>query len=285
MTEETTGTILVAVDGSQTARNAANVAVRLARMQGYGIRGLYVVDETLALEAYSDYQRELTFKVDPDEDVEPIAQMEAQGALALDQVEVMCKEASVPFEGELLLGSITDMILDRAQNAMLIAMGRRGNRHAGQPDRLGDHFWQVVHKAPVPIIASGDVIPEHVRRLLFVSTGDETSLKALHGAAILQRDLEAEVIVALAGNPNEEEAQQRQEQVLARIPKEDRPHYHFVRHPAKKAEAIVAVAQDQQADLIVMSAHRRRLALLDEWLGSPLDKVLQETQLPVIIVR
>lgn len=285
MSEQATGTILVAVDGSQIANNAAEMAVRLAKIQGYGIHALYVVDEALALESYSDYKRELTFKVDPNDDDDPVALLEAQGALALDEVELTAKEADVSVEVEMLLGNVEDLILDRAQSALMIAMGRRGNRHADKPEHLGAHFWQVVHKATVPVIVGGDVMPAHPKRLLFVFTGDERSLIALHGVTILQRDLQADVIVALAGDPSDAQVQNWQDQVLARIAEEDRPRYSFVRRPEKRAEALVAVPEKDDVDLIVMSYHHRHLALLDEILGTPLDKVLQETQIPVIIVR
>ena len=285
MSNESIGKILVAVDGSKIAHNAAIAAVHLARMQGYRIHALYVVDEALALESYSDYKRELTFEVDPDEEEDPVALLEAQGALALDQVELQAKLADVPVEIEMLLGNVEDLILERAQDALMIAMGRRGNRHADKPEHLGAHFWQVVHKAKVPIIVAGDITPEHASRLMFVFTGDERSLKALHGVTILQKDLKADVLVVLAEDPTEEQVRDWKDQVLARIAEEDRPHYRFLRHPEKRAEALVAVAKEENVDLIVMGYIKRHLAFLDEILGTPLDKVLQETQIPVIIVH
>lgn len=285
MNKETTGEILVAVDGSNVAHNAAKAAIHLAKIQGYAIHGLYVVDEALALETYSGYHSEVTFAIDSNDDEGAMAILEAQGALSLERLEVLCEKEGVPVESEMLLGNVEDMILDRAQNALMIAMGRRGNRHAHKPDHLGAHFWQVTHKAAVPLIAGGDVAPKRVQRLLFVFTGDERSLKALHGTTILQRDLNAEVIVTLAEDPDENLAQGWQDQVLARISREDQVHYRFLRRPEKRAEALVAVANEEDVDVIVMSAHHRHLALLEEMLGNPLDKVLQETQLPVIIVR
>ena len=285
MEKNATGKLLVAVDGSKLANNAAEMAVRLAKIQGYGIHALYVVDEALALETYSDYHRELTFKVDPEDDDDPMALLETQGVLALDQVEFLAKLADAPIEMEMLLGNVEDLILDRAQNALMIAMGRRGNRHADKPEHLGAHFWQVVHKAKIPIIVAGDRVPDHVAHLMFVFTGDERSMKALHGVTILQRDLKADVLVVLAGDPPDAQAQDWQDQVLARIAEDGRSHYRFLRHPEKRAEALVAVAEKEDVDLIVMGYIHHHLTVLDEVLGTPLDKVLQRTQIPVIIVR
>jgi nucleotide-binding universal stress UspA family protein len=214
-----------------------------------------------------------------------VAVLQAQGALAVEQVELMAREAGVPVEVEMLLGNVEDLILDRAGDALMIAIGRRGNRHANKPDHLGAHFWQVVHKARVPVIAGGDVVPDQVARLLFGFSGDEHDIRALHGLTVLQRDLDADVVVVLPGDPDEEQAAQWQEQVLARVAKDDRTHYRFLRRPEKLADALIAVLKEEEIDLVVMSEHHRRLALLDELLGNPLDTVLAETQQPVIIVR
>ncbi len=284
MTEPHPGIILVAVDGSETAYNAAQVAVKLARLQGYAIHALYVVDEALALEAYSDYHREVTFQVDPDAD-DPVTVLEAQGALALEPVEALAKDAGVPITPEMLLGNVTDLILDRAENALMIAVGRRGNRHSGKSDHLGSHFWQIVHKAKAPVIAGGDVVPERAHRMMFVFTGDKASQKALHGVTILQRDLQLEVIVVLAGDPDAAQAQDWQDQVLARVAKDDREHYRFISRPEKHADALVAVAEQEAVDFIVMSSYHHHLALLKDVFGSPLDDVLRKTSLPVIIVH
>jgi nucleotide-binding universal stress UspA family protein len=284
MAAHNAGIILVAVDGSEAARNAAHVAVKLARLQGYIIHALYIVDEALALESYSDYHKEVTFHVNSDRD-DPVAVLETQGALALEEVEILAQDAGVPMKPEMLLGNVTDLILDRAEGALMIAVGRRGNRHANKPDHLGSHFWQIVHKARVPVIAGGDVVPERAHRVLFVFAGDQASLKALHGVTILQQDLQLDVIVVLAGDPDEAQAKDWQEQVLARVAKKDRAHYHFVSRPEKQADALVAVAKEESVDFIVMSAEHRRLAVLHDIFGNPLDDVLQRTSLPVIIVH
>ncbi len=279
------GTILVAVDGSLLAKHAALAAIKLAHVQGYGIHALYVVDEALALASYADYRQELTFELEEEDDGDPLALLEAQGAFALEEVVGMAEEAGVPYETEMLLGNVEDMILDRANQAFMVAIGRRGNRHADKPQQLGAHFWQVVHKARVPVLAGGEKVPQKVKRMMFVFTGDERSIKALHGVTVLQRDLKAEVVVIFAANPTDQQAEAWQNQVLARLSVEDRPYYRFIRRPERRADALVAAAEEEDVDLLVMSYVHRQLPILEDIRGMPLDKVLKRTQLPVIIVR
>ncbi len=283
--EKTAGTILVAVDGSPLAKNAAMAAIKLAHVQGYGIHALYVVDEALALATYSDYRQELTFELDKEEDADPLSLLEAQGAFALEEVISLAEEAGVPYETEMLLGNVEDMILNRSNQAFMVAIGRRGNRHADKPQQLGAHFWQVVHKAKVPVLAGGEKVPQKVERMMFVFTGDDRSIKALHGVTVLQRDLKAEVVVVFAANPTDQQVQEWQNQVLARLAVEDRPFFRFIRRPERRADALVAAAEEEDVDLLVMSYVHRQLPILEDIRGMPLDKVLKKTPLPVIIVR
>jgi nucleotide-binding universal stress UspA family protein len=58
-TGNSTGEIVVAQDGSAAALAAAGVAIQIAQRQSLSVHGLCVVDETLALDPYANYHREL----------------------------------------------------------------------------------------------------------------------------------------------------------------------------------------------------------------------------------
>lgn len=53
------GKILVAVDGSPSARSAAGVAIQIAQARSLSIDGLFIIDEGLLLNPYADFQHEL----------------------------------------------------------------------------------------------------------------------------------------------------------------------------------------------------------------------------------
>jgi nucleotide-binding universal stress UspA family protein len=49
-------TILAAIDGSAASKAAAEIAIAIARIDGMKISGLYVVDEVLILDRYTNYK-------------------------------------------------------------------------------------------------------------------------------------------------------------------------------------------------------------------------------------
>ena len=68
--------IVVAHDGSLAALAAATIAIQIAHSLDLSVHGLYVVDETLALETYADYGRELEVDSEPVSRSELLARFE-----------------------------------------------------------------------------------------------------------------------------------------------------------------------------------------------------------------
>jgi nucleotide-binding universal stress UspA family protein len=274
--ERETNEIVVAQDGSPAALSAASVAIQIARSQGLSIRGLYVVDETLALEIYADYHGELERDAEPSSRAELVAWFEEQGDGALQMLEVRCQAAGVPVTTELVAGGVEELVVRQAERASLLAIGRRGHGHESEPDHLGRTFRAIAHAAHLPLIVGGDE-ERTVRRLLLAYDGAENTRPSLLWASVLQRTLAAEVAVVAVQEyerqPTGEwlaEAQTQLENCQC-MPRLGQP-----------VVEILAAAEEMQADLIVMGRHRR--AALLEWLtGSTVDRVLRGTQLPVLL--
>lgn len=278
MTEAKRGTseILVAQDGSAAALAAASIAIQIAQSQDLSIHGLYVVDETLALDTYADYGRELESNVEPASRAELLTWFEEQGDAALQMLEVRCQAAGVPVTAELLAGGVPEMVLRESERAQLLAVGRRGHGHEGDPHHLGQSFRIIAHHAHVPLIIGGDE-ERTVRRLLLAYDGSKRAQSALAWASLLQRALSAEVmVVAVQENglqaTNEWLAEARSQLAGSRC-------LHRLGQPASE---IVTVAEENLVDLIVMGRYRH-VALLEGLVGSTVDRVLHGTQLPVLM--
>jgi len=278
MTNSETGTneILVALDGSTDALAAAGIAIQIAQSQDLSVHGLYVVDETLALDTYADYRHELESNAEPVSRAELLTWFEKQGDAALQMLEVRCHAAGVPVTAELVAGGVPEMVLDASKQARLLAIGRRGHGHEGDPHHLGQSFRTIAHRTHLPLLIGGGE-ERTVRRLLLAYDGSKRARPALAWASLLQRTLAAEVImVAVQENglqsTNEWLAEARAQLTGCKC----------VQRPGRPADEIVAVAEENQADLIVMGRYHH--AALLEWLmGSTVDGVLRGTQLPVLI--
>jgi nucleotide-binding universal stress UspA family protein len=268
--------IVVAQDGSPAALAAAGIAIQIAQSQDLSVHGLYVVDETLALDTYADYRRELESSGEPASRAELLTWFEEQGDAALQMLEVRCQAAGVPVTAELLAGGVPEMVLRESEQARLLAIGRRGHGHEGDPHHLGQSFRTIAHHTHLPLVIGGGE-ERTVRRLLLALDGSERAQPALAWASLLQRTLPAEVVaVAVQENGLQSTSEWLEE---ARAQLAGCQCLHRLGQPASN---IVAVAQENQADLIVMGRYRHT-ALLEGLIGSTVDRVLRGTQLPVLM--
>lgn len=276
MTKRGSGEILVAQDGSTSALAAAHTGIQIARSQNMFIYGLYVVDEVLALDTYGDYRRELGSDGEPVSRAELLTRFEEQGDIALQKLEARCQVAGVPVTAELVAGGVPEMVLRASKQARLLAIGRRGLGHEGNPHHLGQSFRAIAHHAHVPLIVGGDD-ERTVRRLLLAYDGSKRAQSALYWASSLQRALPADV-VALAVQENELQATSEWlEEARVQLP--GCRCLHRIGQPAAE---IAAVAEETEADLIVLGRYRHT-ALLEWFMGSTVDRVLHETELPVLV--
>jgi len=284
--------ILVADDSSAGARAAADAAIRIARSQALSIRGLYVVDEALALDTYADYRSELPFfqksmnreNREPSSRAELLTWLEAQGEMALRWLEARCVDSGVPANATVLAGGVTDLILQETSHAQLLAMGRRGHSHQGNGGSLGRHFLKIAHHSHVPILAGGQT-KRPMNRLLLAYHGKGHADEALAWAVRLQRDLSAELLVLHVrenANSGSDAGRLPEEEIDGKLAQGSVHEYRFLRAQGQPSSEIAAAAAANDVDLIIVGGYRR--SGLVEWLvGSTVDRLLRMTSLPVFI--
>jgi nucleotide-binding universal stress UspA family protein len=279
-TDNTSNIILVAQDGSPPAQAAASVAIQMAQSRNLVIRGLYVVDEALVLDTYADYQTELGDIGQPVSRDDLVARFMERGETALQLLATRCQAAGVPVTTEIEFGSVLELLLQDAAQVELLALGRRGHRHAVDPHRLGGHFRAIAHRIQRPLLVGGDE-QRPIQRLLLAYDGSETAQRALGWASLLQQALSARVIVLAVQDSGDAPGQWSLE-LETQVAQSNLGHYEFLTRIGQPAAEIVAVAAENQVDLIVMGRYHH-IALL-EWLaGSTVDKVLRNTGLPVLV--
>jgi nucleotide-binding universal stress UspA family protein len=283
-------TIVVAQDGSPAARAAANTAIHIAQHLKLEVRGLYIVDESMILDTYVDHFSELRR-------TRFVSQLNGGGTLHSrnDLVDILaerghstlrwlkdrCRIARVNANSELLVGGITTMILRKSRNAFLLALGRRGLRYAGDPHRLGHHFRAIAHHAHLPLLVGGSPIGT-LHRLLLGYNNSENAQRALDFACQLQRSLSIEMTI-LGVHEGDDESVTRHwlTEARARLEEQEATNYHFSTKKGRVAQEIAKTAAKTRSNLIVMGGYRHN-ALIEWIVGSTLDQVLRNTQLPVL---
>ena len=289
-TENRSPYILVADDHSSEARAAANAALQIARGLNLTIRGLYVVDEGLALDTYANYHAELpdlSFTSngnirEPTSRAELMSWFETQGKVALHWLETACKDAGMPLSTKLLAGGVSELVLRDAAQAQLLAIGRRGHGHKDDSKSLGHNFRKIAHHVRLPILVGGRSTPS-LHRLLLAYHGKAHADEALAWAVQLQRDLSAEVIVLSVCDSTEScQPGVSLEEIEARLVRSDLDAYRFLTGEGRPSGEIAAIAAANDVDLIILGRYRH--PALVEWLvGSTVDRLLRTTSLPVLI--
>lgn len=282
--------ILVANDQSSEARAAANAALQIAKNQNLAIRGLYVVEESLALDTYANYHAELQdlpilrdgSMREPSSRAELMSWFENQGKVALHWLETACAEAGVPVTTKLLAGGVSELILREATQARLLAIGRRGHGHKADSESLGYNFRKIAHHAHLPMLIGGSKAP-FLHRLLLAYHGQAHANEALAWTAKLQRDLSAEVIV-LSVRKDTESSQGALsfEEIENRLAHSGLAAYRFLSSQGRPAVEMAAIAVANAVDLIILG-HYRHSALVEWVVGSTVDRLLRSTSLPVLI--
>jgi nucleotide-binding universal stress UspA family protein len=274
--------ILVPIDNSPSSRAAADAAVRVAAGHRMLIHGVYVVDTVTITDPYVDVSQELPGPASPDSPIDPLDLLERQGSEALRWLEDRCAEAGVPAVTELEAGGIIEVIEESAAQATLLAVGRRGYRHADDPDWLGHHFRTIAHRIHRPTLVGGEQV-RPLRHLLLGYHGSNHAGDALDWAVRLQDWLDASVDVVVAWEGGDASShQERIATIRQELSAKDLVLGQLLTREGPPAPAISGAAGKTGADLIVIGGYRRHG--LVEWLaGNTVEKVLRSTPLPVLI--
>lgn len=135
--------ILIATDGSESARKAADAAIELAHLSGAKIHAVYVIDRSI----YSSVPEDQGWKE------AMYAQFRELGGEAVSYVEKTAKNAGLQVESVLLEGHPAEEILSFAKkNGIdLIIVGSLGKSEI-ERFLIGSVSEKVVRNAKVPVL-------------------------------------------------------------------------------------------------------------------------------------
>jgi nucleotide-binding universal stress UspA family protein len=225
---------------------------------------------------YTNYHEELAHAGMPQSRAELVDWFKLQGDLALQWLEAHCQDADVPVTTELMFGGMPDLIYRRENQASLLALGRQGRGQADQPATLGHQFRTIAHHNHIPLLVGGNERP-YIQHILLVYEPGQHAQTALNWAARLQQSLPAEVTaLTLPGNGRDPTTLQ------TKLVQSSLIDYRQITGEDRKANTVLSAAADCRADLIVMGGYHHN-ALITKFLGSPLEQILDETALPVLM--
>lgn len=282
--------ILVPVDFSPTSRAALNHAVVLARKFRAKLSLLHVI-EMPGPSAYAF----------PAESLWPANEHREQAARMLSALLSPEDQDDLGLRTLVEPGVVEQEILSAAQaeGADVVVVGTHGRGLFGRW-LIGSVAQHLLRKSSVPILTvCRPLRPPALERILFAADLSETSHPGLHAAMDLAKSAQANLILLhaagteghkkevtqTAGIDNKklsEETRKRLDALAAEASaRQIQTETVFVEGPA--ADAILKVAEDTLADLIVLSVERKGL-IERTLLGTSAERVIRESHIPVLSV-
>ncbi|MDP2469261.1 MAG: universal stress protein [Candidatus Palauibacterales bacterium] len=286
--------VLIALDGSEEARSAALLGLRVAGRLEARVTGISVIDvrvvEGPAVETLSPLWGEVTGRpFQP----ELMRLYRDRAEAALDDFCATAEKLGVgPIERYAEIGVAEDVILDRAGAADLLVMGRKGE-HGGIGRRnLGATLWRVLHRAPCPVLVASETnrgegadgreleaadVPE--RPLLAWEPG-AGSAAALDLALEYCRAVGAGLKIVHAGDESHDVHLEEMCALLA----DAGVTWESARLAEQPADAVAEARRRWEADCLFMGAFGRG-RVRDFLFGSNTVEILERMPVPVFVCR
>ncbi len=276
-------TIFVAQDGSPAAQVAAGLAIRIAQRLNLTIHGLHVVDGRQLLETQPDRREAIGAAESATVGPELLSWYEFRGRSILDRLERRCRAAGVPVATDLLVGNVTDLILREAAQGCLLALGRRGCAHEGQPWYLGPNFRAIACHAQVPLLVGGNAQPP-AKRILMICDGDGCGHDVVGWTALLQRAFSARIsVLPLSNGDGRTWTPDWQAEAGVCFTREGLNAYRFVRHSVRGSGGIVTALVEEKANVVVVR-NRGHDGSRERQLGETAESILSQTEVPAVLV-
>ena len=248
--------ILVPVSGDEMGWQAQDQALEVARREDAQLRGLHV---------------------SPSE-----AQKATDAARAVQaEFDRRCQDADVPGKLVFAYGKVSRLICERARWADLVVVSLAHPPGSQPISRLGSGFRTLLLRCSTPVLSVPGVCSP-LSRALLAYDGSPKAAEALFVATYLAGRWEIPLIVVSVPEKSRaaEEAVAGVQDYLASCEVQAK----FVRERGPADEAILGTARDHSCDLILMGGYAHS-PVVEVVFGSVVDRVLRESQWPVLICR
>jgi nucleotide-binding universal stress UspA family protein len=281
--------ILVAVDGSEPSKVATAVAARLAREHGGDLLLCFCVNWKPLIAQFES----IGAIVDPTPTIEA---MKERGRSVIAEASEIAKRMGVDARSRTAAGDPTTTVLTLAYEtgSTLIVMGTHDGAGV-QRLLVGSTTTAVLRRSSIPVlmVRPGIALAGEARRcferVLVATDGSERSAGAVETAITLPPEDRRELIFCSVAAVEPGEASNAMDPQAAVDPALTNARAHgahaegrvLMGHPSA---ALVAAAQREHADLIVLGTHGRAGADRVS-LGSVAERIVRTAPLPVMIVR
>jgi nucleotide-binding universal stress UspA family protein len=249
--------LIIALDDSDNAWHALEMGIQLSHLENSRLHGLHIHPE-----------QEGDDPGDHSELQEPFYQR--------------CQQAGIPqFDFKIVAGEVGKILCDQARFADLILLPLNHPPGDKAITRLSSGLITIIRNCPVPILSIPSP-PTGIHSILLAFDGSIKSWEAMYIAAYFgsQYGSKLAVLTSSDGLTNPEEIQREAQEYLSQFPITT----DFLLREDPVATAIADLKHEREIDLVMIGGYGGNV-LRDVVLGSKVDEVLREIQLPILICR
>ncbi len=248
--------LLIPLNGEEDSWQALNFGLRLAWREEAHLLGLHIVPNKEDQESANVHTIQKRF-------------------------EIQCQDAGLPGELAVDTGPIVPTICKHARLSDLVII-HLAHPPASHPImRAESGIRKLIQQSPRPLLTVPQV-PEKIERLLVAYNGNPRSREALYAAAYFAGRWEVPLFVLIVAEPAK---------INPKIIKHARYYLRsrqipatFIQKKGHISAIILEVQAEQQCNLIFMGGYSKP-PVIDIVFSSPLDQVLKESPVPVLICR
>ena len=249
--------LLLALDDTQNTWNALDQAILIARLENSRIHGIHIHTEVTdnSQKDHHDLREEF---------------------------EIRCLNAGIKrFDFIVSEGDIGKNLVDHAQFVDLVILPLNHPPGDNPINRLESGLSALIRSCPVPILTVPGQITQ-LNNILLAYDGSVKAKEALYIAAYLgsQRQSSLKIITSATGLDDPVKAQKEAKAYLSRFPIESQ----YLITQSSIPDEVGRLARNGEIDLILIGGYGG-MSLFEVVLGSVVDQILREIQLPILICR
>ncbi len=249
--------LIVAIDDSSTAWQALDQAIILSKMENSSIHAVHIHPDITEVGQAEHHSLEDTFTSH-------------------------CQNAGISnYDFIVSSGGISEVLCDHSRFADIILLPLNHPPGDEPIDRLSSGITSLIRNCSVPILTV-PTAPTLLNTILLAYDGSIKAKEALFIAAYFgaQHGSTVKVLTSVIGAANPDLIQEEARNYLARFPLNSQ----YIISQVAVSEQISIIHQTEDIDLILIGGYSGS-TLIDVMLGSSVDKVLREIQLPILICR
>jgi nucleotide-binding universal stress UspA family protein len=278
--------LLAPIDGSPDASVALNHAIEIAQEEAGTIHALFVADRKVIETApnITNYATGVDTILNPaltDAALRARHRLAKHGQQTLSQAKKRSTAANIRCETEYVEGVVANVILNRAVDADLVILGRRGEGANWAGPQLGSVLESIVRYSPTPVLAvQAEIRP--LTRIVVAFDGSERAIDGLRIGTFLARHKDRELIVlTVEDGQSERHKAWAMGQKLVAAQGQSAIHVSVQGHAVRE---IVRFAAEEACDLIVLGSYGHS-RFVETRFGSTADEVLHQAICPVLLCR